>query len=267
MSRASNLAKAIGADGTLNVSDVAGLAAVASSGSASDLSTGTLPNARLATGAAVANLGYTPLNKAGDTLSGTIGFTGNGAILRRGGVSGTWVLGYDSATSTLSLGTQGGSDPDVLQLCSGGNKIAINADASARVTLPYQPSFRAYTSSDQSANGVLEGNFWAENYDNANNFYQGRFTAPVAGVYIFSVMWDSLSQGSGLGLLVNSSTYYVQWEPTMNSSGWECYYFATMIKLAANDYVRVVGQNSSGSGSPFHMGGGYWGHFAGHLLG
>ncbi len=72
MSRASNLAKAIGADGTLNVSDVAGLAAVASSGSASDLSTGTLPNARLATGAAVANLGYTPVNKAGDTMSGTL---------------------------------------------------------------------------------------------------------------------------------------------------------------------------------------------------
>ena len=51
MSRASNLAKAIGADGTLNVSDVAGLAAVASSGSASDLSTGTLPIARIADGA------------------------------------------------------------------------------------------------------------------------------------------------------------------------------------------------------------------------
>ena len=51
MSRASNLAKAIGADGTLNVADVAGLAAVASSGSASDLSTGTLPIARIADGA------------------------------------------------------------------------------------------------------------------------------------------------------------------------------------------------------------------------
>ena len=51
MSRASNLAKAIGSDGILNVSDVAGLAAVASSGSASDLSTGTLPIARIADGA------------------------------------------------------------------------------------------------------------------------------------------------------------------------------------------------------------------------
>jgi hypothetical protein len=35
------------------------------------LGAGTLPNARLATGAAVANLGYTPVNKAGDTISGS----------------------------------------------------------------------------------------------------------------------------------------------------------------------------------------------------
>lgn len=54
MSRARTLAGAIGSDGALNVADVAGLAAVASSGSASDLATGTLPIARIADGA-VAN--------------------------------------------------------------------------------------------------------------------------------------------------------------------------------------------------------------------
>ena len=54
MSRARTLAGAIGSDGALNVADVAGLAAVASSGSASDLSTGTLPIARIADGAVTA---------------------------------------------------------------------------------------------------------------------------------------------------------------------------------------------------------------------
>lgn len=81
MSRARTLAGAIGSDGALNVADVAGLAAVASSGSASDLTTGTLPIARVSDGSVTAaklhttavtdKLGYTPLNKAGDTLSGT----------------------------------------------------------------------------------------------------------------------------------------------------------------------------------------------------
>ena len=50
MSRASTLARAIGSDGTLNVADVGGLHAIASSGSASDLSTGTVPVARLGSG-------------------------------------------------------------------------------------------------------------------------------------------------------------------------------------------------------------------------
>ena len=62
MSRAGSLARAFGSDGTLNTSDVSGLAAVASSGSASDLSTGTLPIARIADGAVTAiivdNKGY-----------------------------------------------------------------------------------------------------------------------------------------------------------------------------------------------------------------
>lgn len=111
MSRARTLAGAIGSDGTLNVADVGGLANVASSGSATDLTTGTLPiariadgavvnaklgtdldaskltagtlpiariadaavtSAKLASGAAVSNIGYTPLNKAGDTLTGNL---------------------------------------------------------------------------------------------------------------------------------------------------------------------------------------------------
>jgi hypothetical protein len=63
MSRARTLAGAIGSDGALNVADVAGLAAVASSGSASDLLAGTLNAARLP---------YAPVNKTGDTMSGNL---------------------------------------------------------------------------------------------------------------------------------------------------------------------------------------------------
>lgn len=51
MSRARTLASILGSDGALNAGDVSGLAAVATSGSASDLSTGTLPIARVADGA------------------------------------------------------------------------------------------------------------------------------------------------------------------------------------------------------------------------
>lgn len=92
MSRARTLAGAIGSDGALNVADVAGLAAVASSGSASDLSTGTLPIARVADGAVTAaklhttavtdKLGFTPANKAGETFTGPVIATGTAAGFR-----------------------------------------------------------------------------------------------------------------------------------------------------------------------------------------
>lgn len=110
MSRASSLARAFGADGTLNTSDVSGLGALAAlntvgtsqiddsaitsakiaagaipaSDDASALTTGTLPIARiadgavtaakLASGAAVSNIGYTPANISGQTYTGTHAF-------------------------------------------------------------------------------------------------------------------------------------------------------------------------------------------------
>ena len=145
---------------------------------------------------------------------------------------------------------------------------AMEMNGHGHITTPYQPSFRAWTSTDYTSNGVMEGSpgVWTEDHDNNNDFSNGRFTAPVDGVYQFHVQWDALNQGSSISLLVNTSDYKVKWEPTMNSSGWECYAYSTIIKLSQGDYVRLVGNNSSG-GSPFHMGGGHWGYFAGHLIG
>lgn len=48
-------------------------------------STGKIDSAKLATGAAVANIGYTPANKAGDTFTGAVGVTG--AIVASGNVT------------------------------------------------------------------------------------------------------------------------------------------------------------------------------------
>jgi hypothetical protein len=70
--------------GANNLSDVANATTARENigaNSASNLTTGTLPNARLAAGAAVSNLGYTPVNKAGDTISGDLSVTGRNGTL------------------------------------------------------------------------------------------------------------------------------------------------------------------------------------------
>ncbi len=145
----------------------------------------------------------------------------------------------------------------------------MTIDRHGLVMMPNQSSFRAYTTTDYLVNGTFEGSpgVWAEQHDNNNDFSNGRFTAPCDGVYLFEVMWDSLSSQAGINLLVNTGPYYVKWEPTGSSTdAWESKHYSTTIKLSANDYVRLVGVHGSGS-NPFHMGSGHWGFFSGHLLG
>lgn len=143
----------------------------------------------------------------------------------------------------------------------------MTIDRYGQVMTPNQPSFRAYSASDYTANGVLESANWIEQHDNNNDFSNGRFTAPVDGVYLFEVYWDSYQSLGGLHLLVNTSSYYVKWEPTGNTNnGWETKHYSTIIKLSSGDYVRLVGAHASGN-NPFHMGSGHWGFYAGYLLG
>ena len=143
----------------------------------------------------------------------------------------------------------------------------MTIDRYGQVMTPNQPSFRAWTTPDFTSNGVLEAAQWSEQHDNNNDFSNGRFTCPVDGVYLFTVIWDSLSSLAGLNLLVNTSSYYVKWEPTgVSGASWESRAYSTTVKLSSGDYVRLEGTHASGS-NPFHMGAGYWGHFAGHLLG
>ena len=65
----------------------------------------------------------------------------------------------------------------------------------------------------------------------------------------------------------NTNYYIVKWEPTgRTDNSWESKHYSTTVKLSSGDYVRLVGVHASGS-NPYHMGGGHWGFFAGHLLG
>lgn len=82
MSRASTLARAFGADGVFNVADVAGLGALASLNS--------VGSAQMDSGAAVANIGYTPVNKAGDTMTGGLFRSGVDRVYHASG--GEWAV-------------------------------------------------------------------------------------------------------------------------------------------------------------------------------
>ena len=155
-----------------------------------------------------------------------------------------------------------------LRFYRGSDKLTI--DSTGRVSIPNQPSFYAYTSSDYTAEGELTGGSkWGEKWDTGNNFSDGTFTAPVAGKYYFEVMWDANSIQSTIDIQVNTVSQ-IRYEPTgRTDSTWETHSYNALLNLAANDAVRLYGRlHSQSSSYPYHMGGsGQWGHFAGFLIG
>lgn len=151
-----------------------------------------------------------------------------------------------------------------LQNISGVDLLAI--DAVGRMTLPYQPAFYAMmnnTNITGTAAIVFEDVY--VNRGSCYNSANGRFTAPVAGTYMFSANFLKRS-GSGRLLFHKNDTYY-------GSGNSQVYAAATVdtplaatiiITLAVNDYVNVIVSIDAGDvyGNPNSHNG-----FSGFLIG
>ena len=138
----------------------------------------------------------------------------------------------------------------------------MRIDSAGRVTMPYQPAFRAYRNTDPGVN-TSDGNMsWSgTEFNVGNHFANNRFTAPVAGTYIFGV---NNNMGSGYSvatyrLYKNGSPYHVlsyndftaSWK---NSSG------STLMQLQANDYIEAWWRGDADYGTD-------WCGFYGYLIG
>ncbi len=152
----------------------------------------------------------------------------------------------------------------------------VNVDVSGRVTMPAQPSFSAsYTGTNGFADpisgevnvpfnttSVHPNNHNIGNHYNTSNF---RFTAPVAGSYVFLVHMGHLYMAANehaVGEIRKNGTRfaYNYIQPTAN--GYDCLNLAFIINLAVNDYVNVtMGGTGQYYKGPSEMA------FAGHLLG
>tara|TARA_B100001989_G_C24522777_1_gene456833 strand:- start:380 stop:1702 length:1323 start_codon:yes stop_codon:yes gene_type:complete len=172
-----------------------------------------------------------------------------------------------------------------------GNETAETCDTTAmqithdgHVTKPNQPSFYATANSGGTTNMSSTHTLtnWrtstsGKTYNTGSHFNtsNGRFTAPVAGTYIFtgSILLQNYDQASGIHMMWRKNgSNYQYWYNTRTSdidrSGYGGYLAqgsTTTFYLSANDYVDVA---CTFNGTlKLWTGDANWGHFSAMLLG
>lgn len=130
-------------------------------------------------------------------------------------------------------------------------------DSSGRITQPAQPAFQAHSgaSSTADSNTII---FIATDYNIGSHYSTstGRFTAPIAGRYLFTVngiytlssssqtfKWIWRKNGANTGVLAEWQTSNVT--GSFNTIG-NC---SIILQLAANDWVDVYNNSASGAGA------------------
>jgi hypothetical protein len=182
-----------------------------------DLINGTVSANKLAAGVAVSNIGYTPVNKAGDTMTGNLNI-GTGTNQSIAGIY-TSVAPGGSGFAALRLGTTGLSDKwqvqynalsgelNIYDFNAGVNRMSI--DTSGRVRIPAQPSFWVVTTgcTRNATTGVVQG--YPTPFFNVGSHFNvstGYFTAPITGLYaFFGSKYNNNSANGTISLFVNGS--------------------------------------------------------------
>jgi len=148
------------------------------------------------------------------------------------------------------------------------NKATISQKANGSVNFPNQPSFHAHTNADGTTGTITftqTGHNIGSHYSTSN----GRFTAPVAGRYLFTfaILVDPAVNGNYERILfaVNGTTSVTYGDTLvdLNFSSLSSYHAltaSTIISLSANDYVSLSNSGQSGTY------GSIYGNFCGQLL-
>ena len=204
-------------------------------------------------------IGTTPSVKfhVKDTFSAlSFEHSGGNAVLKidggNGDLSGTDYSSIVDTGGTLLFGTNGGTE-------------RMRIDNSGRVTTPFQPAFHAYDGqSVQSGDVIVTYTNLLFNEGGHYNSGNGRFTAPVAGTYMFTCYIQphttTYSTYSSIAFRKNGSVYGTS-ELVMTWAGGSDHEIVggtALMKMSAGDYCDV--QATRGYR-------GIQGHFCGHLVG
>lgn len=234
-----------------------------------------ITGAKLTSGAAVNNLTYTPVNPAGDTMSGTL-------QVPAGSVAAPNITYANSTGSGINITTNN------VAIVAGGT-TAVNINSSGYITRPSHPAFQTWGTTGWLYAGTYGGTGERElqsqmgwstaseaggtNFSTAN----GRFTAPVAGYYKFSTWYYLLNDANSPPNYIHPffrknnnrgwtsggrSPYLMAMHQNTNSYD-DGFSHSAVIDMAAGDFVSLA-IVWHGNSSRHHAGHQY---FSGQLIG
>ena len=202
-------------------------------------------------------------NSSGDTMTDALSIAANNSKIS---ASNNHLILHDTAETDTGSNWwyiyRNSGEAGALRFYRGADRFKI--DSSGRVTMPYQPAFRAY--STVSAWTLLSANTWviaaleSEDYDRGSNYNTTnyRFTAPIAGLYQFTLHAYARVQSGGQG--DNSYYWTARFGINGQTQGVHCIvgYFSdgdedntctvtSTFNLSANDYVEVYLRGHSSS--------------------
>jgi len=208
--------------------------------------------------------------------SQTANTSANQLVAENSGNAGLSILSGSTSLGNVYFADSGSNTAGFIQYKHGDNYLRFGTDSSERmridssgnVTMSNQPMFHARRTSTST---IATGNFIVYNgaYVNRGSHYNtsnGRFTAPVAGVYAF--FWDSIANNTnGLyrlymyknGSIAGSGDMHLRLNTSDNLYGVNSSRIV-LLDLAANDYVQIyysTGPTGLYSGSDYLTFGGY----------
>lgn len=195
-------------------------------------------NARTNIGAQAA-LGYTPVNKAGDTMTGPLYMPSLSKV--GGGGYAVLLFGDNAAADDFHL-VRESSGFNLYSGLFGSGTRRFGVDPSGRVTLPSQPAFKA-----QWANGSFNFGagvtFWDQAVFNIGGHYNtanGRFTAPVTGTYHFVLQSQHYGGTTATGyhdIRLNGGDLNCRWEDANAQGNYNAGCVSVTVRMNAGDWV------------------------------
>ena len=147
---------------------------------------------------------------------------------------------------------------------SGGYNSLV-ADTSGRIAMPQQPAFNVCNT------GSVSANIWTYNTTNLNrgshmNLGNGRFTAPIAGVYFFTFGTIGTTSHGDQDIYLSINGTFLQSAGAArpdDSGAWASMSPGTgVINLSVGDYVQVYSTQTNA-----YSDGNCWLHFRGFFIG